>query len=497
MAEVRAGATVRTMRPRTLLAATAAALAAVPATAAAAPTVAYIDGGDLWYASADGAQKRQITSGGTAERPYQVPSQGPDGTTVVVHREDFEGGSRPVLYRYGGDGALQAGNVLPVYSGATAAVYPIGLDMDWKSTAVAYGYSYCGFACQARYQGYWLTFSDHQSAYPTNPQGKGDANFPSFYGTRVISSDGAGSLFIQPDVAEAPFTTGSQGWISGPDNDVYWRRAEVAAAGRQVALEWFSRTPGDSASGVAVGEHTGTIPGDIQRVCGLPTAASPTHVTFSYDGALIAWQDAEGVKVAGAPNLAAGTATCTLSAPPRLISATGKAPHLGGADPAAWAAAPGGGGTPGGGTTTPPSGGGAAPGGGGATAGGGPGAAAIRLTAASRTTRAALRRGLRLTVDVPAAGRVDASAVVPAKVARRLGLRGAALRVVATAARPRAAGGTAVARGRGTAKAAGPVRLTLKLTVQARRRLARLRGTTLEVRVSQGAATATRTIKVR
>lgn len=503
MAGASGGATVRAMTTRTLLATTAAVLAAVPATASAAgPTVAYIDGHDLWYASADGTQKRQITTGGTEERPFQVPSQGPDGTTVVVHRETFDGGSRPVLYRYGGDGARQAANVMPVYSGATAAVYPIGLDMDWKSNAVAYGYSYCGFACQARYQGYWLTFSDNQGAFPTNPQGKGDANFPSFYGTRVISSDGAGSLFIQPDVAEAPFTIGSQGWISGPDNNVYWRRAEVAATGRQVALEWYSRAAGDDASGVAVGEHGGTLPGNVDRVCGLPTAASPTNVTFSYDGTLIAWQDAEGVKVAGAPNLAAGTQTCTLSSPPRVISATGRAPHLGGADPVVWNAAmgapgtvaPGASGAPGGTPGTAPGPGSKAPGGG-ADAGSAD-APAIGHRGPSRTTRAALRRGLVLTAAVPAAGRVDATATVPASVARRLRLRGTQLRVLTTSAAKRP-GGTVVARGRATAKAAGSVRLTLRLTSAARRRLARMRGVTLEVRVSQGAATATRRVKVR
>ncbi|MFA9271930.1 MAG: hypothetical protein ACEQSX_14475, partial [Baekduiaceae bacterium] len=316
-----------------------AACAAAPSAVAATPTVAYIDGNDLWFASADGTQKRQLTTTGTTERPFQVPSQGPDGATVVVKREDFEGGSRPVLYRYRADGTMQTGNVMPVYSGATAPVYPIGLDMDWQSNAVAYGYSYCGFACRSVYRGYWLTFSDNQGAFPTNPQGQSDAFFPTFYGKRVISSDSGGSLFVQPDVAEAPFTNSYQGWISGPDNNVNWRRAEVAATGQQVALEWYSRTSGDTANGIYVGQHTGAIPGNVQNICSLPTVGAASNVTFSYDGTLVAWQDGEGVKVAGAPNLAAGTPTCTLSAPARIISATGKAPHLGGADPAAWAAA--------------------------------------------------------------------------------------------------------------------------------------------------------------
>lgn len=470
----------------------AAACAIAPAAVAATPTVAYIDGDDLWFASADGTQKRQITTTGTSERPFQVPSQAPDGTTVAAHKESFDGGrsERPVLYRYGPDGKLTHANVMPVSAGAGLPVYPMGLDMDWNGQAVAYGYSYCGFACTSLYRGYWLTFSDNQGAYPSNPQGQSDAFFPTFYGKRVISSDSGGSLFVQPDVAEAPFTNSYQGWISGPDNNVNWRRAEVAATGRQVALEWYSRTSGDPANGIYVGQHTGAVPGDVQNICSLPTVGAASNVTFSYDGTLIAWQDGEGVKVAGAPNLAAGTPTCTLSAPPRAISATGKTPHLGGADPAVWAAAGAGTGqtgTPG--TTGGTSGTQGEPGQGSA------GAGALRLTLPARTTRATLRKGLALTVTVPAAGRIDASATVPSSIARRLHLRGAELRVLA-ASGSKAKGGTVVARGRGTARTAGPVKVTLRLTAKAKRRLSRMRGVTLRVRVSQGAATAGRLVKV-
>ena len=490
------------MITRTLLAATAVATLAVAAPAlGAGPTVAYIDDGNLWFASADGGQKRQLTTSGTADRPFQVPSQGPDGTTVVVKREDFDNGasSRPVLYRYAADGKMTHGNVLPVYSGATAPVYPIGLDMDWRSNAVAYGYSYCGFACQSLHRGFWLTFSDNQGAYPTNPQGQSDAFFPSFYGTRVISSDSGGSLFVQPDVPEAPFTHSYQGWLSGPDNGVNFRRAEIAMTGRQVAIEWYSRTSGDGANGILVGEHAGAIPGSIANVCTLPTTGAASNVTFSYDGALIAWQDDGGVKIAGAPNLAAGTRLCTLSAPERVISATGKAPHLGGADPAAWSGSGGG--------TTPPPGGTTAPGG--ATAGGGAGGggstgtgsgqhaggASLGLRVPAATTRAALRKGLPLTIRVPKAGRIDATATVPAGIAKRLKLRGADLRVLAASGSKR--DGTIVARGTGRAKRAGAAKVTLKLTAKAKRRLARLRGVTLQIRVSQGAATAQGSVRVR
>src|SRR6185503_20521911 len=84
--------------------------------------------------------------------------------------------------------------------------------------------------------------------------------------------------------------------------------------------------------------------------------------TFSPDGTQMAWQDAEGVKVAGVPNLAAGTETCTLTAPPRVISATGVAPSFGGANVAAMIGSAGGG--PAGGSGGPGAGGSGGSGGG-------------------------------------------------------------------------------------------------------------------------------------
>jgi hypothetical protein len=80
---------------------------------------------DAWRKS-----KYQLTTGGDADHPWQVPSQGPDGKTVVVHRDAFDGGHRPVLYLYGANGKLATANVMPVYSGANFPIYPIGLDMD-------------------------------------------------------------------------------------------------------------------------------------------------------------------------------------------------------------------------------------------------------------------------------------------------------------------------------------------------------------------------------
>jgi hypothetical protein len=478
------------MSPRLLLtfalASLLALLAAVPAGAA---SVAYIDGHNLWLSSPDGSQKFQITQGGSEDASWNFPSQGPDGTTVVSHRDTFPGGEkRPVLYRYGADGKLDTANVMPVYSGATIPVYPITLDMDWKSNAVAYGYSYCGFACQSVYRGYWLTFSDQQGAYPTNPQGQSDAYNPTFYGTRVVSSDSGGNIFVQPNVPEAPFTSSYQGWI-GHAEGYFLSRAEVSPAQNMVAIEW-SRSA-DHAEGIVIARHQGTVPSDIADACDVPTVGASGSLTFSPDGTQMAWEDTQGVKVAGVPNLAAGTATCTLTAPPHVIAAGGRMPHFGGAAVGAILATAGGG-TPGAGS------GGGTHGGGSGGAGGG-GAAKLQIRFPGRPTRAAFAKGLTIEIVAARAGRVDASAGIPAKVARRLRLKAGASAARMASRGVASAATVVVARGHGTAKRAGQtVKLRLRPTRAAKRAAKRLRKVTLTIKAGQaGGASGVAMVKLR
>jgi hypothetical protein len=469
----------------------AGALTLAAAAPAGAASVAYVDKDEIWLSSPDGAHKVQLTQGGSSDAPWQTPAQGHDGKTVAVHRDTFEDGSkRPVLYRYGADGKQDKANVMPVYSGATVPVYPIGLDMDPSSSVVAYGYSYCGFACNTVHRGYWLTFSDHQGAYPSNPQGQGDAYFPTFHGRRVVSSDSGGTIFVQPDVAEAPFTKSYQSWLHS--DTLRFSRAAVSPAGNQVAIQWSART--GSGDGIGVGAPKGAIPGDVDQLCDLPVAAGAGHPSYSPDGSLIAWSDSEGVKVAGAPNLAAGTATCTLTSPPVLISATGKTPDLGGADVAAilGVKAPPPAAVPAPTAGAPASGPGAAPG----TAK--PGAMTLKLS--GKATRAAFAKGLTLDVQALGAGRIDASATVSAKDARRLRLSRRAKGASVARADVRgfaAARAVVVARGRANAERPGAVKLRLKPTKAAKRAARRMRGITLTVRVSQGARSGATRLKLR
>ena len=103
----------------------------------------------------------------------------------------------------------------------------------------------------------------------------------------------------------------------------------MSPANSQVAVEWSKN---DGARGHHIAQHDGSVPGDLVAACDLQVAAHSGNLTFSPDGSQMAWRDDEGIKVAGVPNMAAGTDPCTLSAPARVISTSGTQPSFGGAD---------------------------------------------------------------------------------------------------------------------------------------------------------------------
>ena len=107
---------------------------------------------------------------------------------------------------------------------------------------------------------------------------------------------------------------------------------------------------------------------------------------------------------------------------------------------------------------------------------------------------------LALRVTVGAAGRVDGSARVPRRVARRLGIGAGASNAVSAYVSGggfAAARAVVVARGRKTAQRAGTVTLKLRPTRAAKRAGRKLRGVRLAIKVSQGTARDSLSIKLR
>jgi WD40-like Beta Propeller Repeat len=68
---------------RILLAALAILL--VPAAAASADSIVFVKDSNVWVASPDGSNQRQLTRDGTADHPYRSPSQADDGTVAASY----------------------------------------------------------------------------------------------------------------------------------------------------------------------------------------------------------------------------------------------------------------------------------------------------------------------------------------------------------------------------------------------------------------------------
>jgi Tol biopolymer transport system component len=75
------------MLQRILLA--AAAILLIPAAAASADSIVFVKDANVWVASPDGSNLRQLTRDGTADHPYRSPSQADDGTVAASYLDSI------------------------------------------------------------------------------------------------------------------------------------------------------------------------------------------------------------------------------------------------------------------------------------------------------------------------------------------------------------------------------------------------------------------------
>jgi hypothetical protein len=200
--------------------------------------------------------------------------------------------------------------------------------------------------------------------------------------------------------------------------------------------------------------------------CFLPAAGIARDASLAQDAGAIAWKDDGGLKVAGSPTTAADP--CVMGSAPVVLSPTGTHPSVGGADVAAFLPRPA--------TSSPPP-----PG---VTGPGAPGAAVLlapvmKLPAKVTVKALAAPRGVPVNVKVSGPGKVSIAGTVPA---RRVGRRGKPV---------------VVAAGKGSAQAAGTVTIRLRLTTVGRKRVRRLKGARLTLRIVQGSRSATKVVTLR
>jgi hypothetical protein len=428
--------------------------------AALAGSIAYVDNGEVWVASLDGTQKVRIASpavtlAGETEK-YLAVAAADGGRIVAARNVPGRISSYSWFKAWEPNGTSTVEGPLNARPGWSLYAYPLGFDVTPDGTTMIYGYSNSSCCLYTFDQGTYVRPVTNSSLEPIAISGQED---PSLFGTRVIAHSGS-SVNVQDPAT--PYGDDFAPWLNMAGTGLELHRTDVAASGQVVAFEaeeWQGGTKTIGKIGVL------SVPGIEQSPtravdCYLPAAGVATDVSLSQDGRLIAWTDAQGLKVAGTPTTAADP--CVLSSPAIVISPAGTSGSIGGANvasflpPAPPVSPPV--------TTSPP-----------------PAAqpAAPLATVPSKVTTKALGAGLPVKLTLAAAGKVTISATVPAKALGRKG-------------KP-----VVVATGTGTAKSAGKLTVKLRLNSVGKKKLKRLKGKRLTLRIVQGGRTSVKTVTVR
>ena len=457
--------------PRPLIGMRAALIAIVVlltmAPAAGAASIAYVDGGEVWLSSLDGAQKVRlatpVANGAGATDEWLAVAAADGGRIVAARNEPGKVSSLSWFKAWEPSGASTVEGPLNAPSGWAVYVYPLGFDVTADGRHMVYGYSNSSLCCPISFgRGTYVRPVTNSSLPPIDIPGEED---PTLFGNRMIAHSG-GTVHVQ-DTSAAPYGTDFAPWIDASASGLELRRTDVAANGQLAALELEEWTGGSQTTGkIAVVATQGVDQAPTFAVdCFLPASGVATDVSLSPDATRIAWTDDDGLKVAGTPTTAADP--CVLSSPPVVISATASQGAIGGADvgaflPAPAQPAPGGGAPPG---AAPPPAGGSRP----------------VVVPPRRVTAKALARpkGVPVVVKVAGAGRVRISGTVPARALARRG-------------RP-----VVVATGSATARRAGTVTVRVRLTAAGRKQRRRLKGTRMTLRVTHGGLSTSKGVTLR
>jgi hypothetical protein len=282
-------------RPRGVAPVARAAIAAVAflvlaaASSASADTLTFIKDGNIWLSNPDGSGQYQVTFDGTAEAPYQTPSESDGGVIVAIRKTP---GQRNQIYRMTQSGALlnpPINTPAPGTGAIDGKVSPDGsLVAYWFVTTVSD--PGCPF-CIVTSNRVLLSHSDRF----TNADEVGTPNtggFPSWIDNQTIMlGDGTPSQWYyrlgMPEAVEWFDDTdivGSQSFETLLD-------AEAAPTGDRLAV-----VRGDNQEEIVILKMNGPPPALPTAGCALqgPTGKF-VDPTWSSDGRLLAWQEDDGV----------------------------------------------------------------------------------------------------------------------------------------------------------------------------------------------------------
>lgn len=404
---------------------------------AAADSLVFVKENNVWLSKPDGTGQYQVTLDGTADNPYQSPSQADDGT-IVAMRKSPNGGP---LYRMKQNGELI--NEIPV--GALIAG-PFAPQVSPDGATVAYEQVF-----SRNVNGYYETSSDVRFTRTdgSTPQGMGEVG----RGAGAPSWIDSGRAFVgmnQTATTVVPGQAPVEWWNDYQHQPKWFSNGETVEDGEVAPNGNIAVVRGEGEDNtIQLYRSAGTFTSLPTPTCTLmepsPGPAGKTFVdpTFSPSGDAIAWQEGNGVWTEGLP------ANCSDGQPHLLIPGATE-PDWGPADvnpgpratpaPPAQPVAP-----------APPA----------ATTPGKDKPAEATPGGGSRTFTAslpkALAKGLKLRLDAPAAGRLSGVAKL---------------------------GGKPVASGSRKVAAAGETVLALHFSKAARARLAKARQAKLVVDVS-------------
>ena len=289
------------------------------APAAGAASIAYVDGGEVWLSSLDGAQKVRlathvVNSSGETEKWLAVAAS--DSGRIVAARnfpgQDLAllvvqgvGAERHVDRRGAAQRAQRLGHRTSIRSASTS-----------PRTAVhmVYGYSNSSSCCPISFaQGTYVRPVTNSSLDPINVSGQ---EHPTLFGNRMIAHSGDDRE--RAGRSGPTYGTTFTPWIDVSGTGLELRRTDVAANGQLAALELEQWDGGGQTIGkIAVLATQGvdqapTFPAAVD--CFLPTTGVAKDVSLSLDATRIAWTDDGGLKVAGTPTTADGPVRAHLAA---------------------------------------------------------------------------------------------------------------------------------------------------------------------------------------
>jgi len=266
-----------------------AALAAAVVAPAAAPAsmITYIDGKNVWVASPDGQTKRQITTDGTNDAPYHVPSADDAGNVLAV----AGGLTNSKMLVHVTPAGRRTVNVIPWKVGTLPNFGPYTMRMRPDGKLLAYKY----VLNQGAYQPLVERLSIAMVNSPAVP-GAGTFDQAGSYWTPtwiddklVVAQDGVAKLEMEP----GRFTQ----FLAVEVDGLEIAGAEVSRDKSRYLLDIDNKQNGQS--GLVLYAHTGAFPGgEVTGGCQVPAAGSPEQTWgLSPDGRQVVWQDSGGVKV--------------------------------------------------------------------------------------------------------------------------------------------------------------------------------------------------------